>query len=379
METLSASVNTVLESTYVGNTVQDYIITVGIVLLAILLLYILRQQVIYRLENLTLRTSNNFDDLIIKVVRSYGWPLYVFVGLYAGIQFLSIPEFLEEAVRIVVLVVVVYYLVRTLQQIVEFAFFQVIQARLEEEEGFDPSILKFFERVIDVILWTIGVLIVLQNAGFEVGAVLGGLGIGGVALAFALQSVLSDIFASISIFFDRPFQTGDFIETEEDMGTVEQIGIRSTRLESLRGEMLIIANKDLVQSRILNYNKVDSRRISFSFLLPYETPNETLRKIPQWVTEIIEAEEKAEPERATFDSFEDWGLKFTVVYHVKSEDYTVYMETQQNINLSIKEKVEKHGAQFAFPTYRTYTSEEEAPQDDSTAAEADSSSNTENA
>ncbi len=354
MNSFSSSVQPLLVATYAGNTVRDYIVAGGVFLLALLILFAIRQGAIHRLESFAQKTSTNFDDLIVKIIKSYQWPLYVFIGAYVSIQTLTIPEFFADAIRIGVLIIVVYYIIQTLQQIVEFTFSQVVRERMSEEEGFDPAILQFFERVIDVLLWIIGVLIVLQNVGFNVGAVLGGLGIGGVALAFALQNILADIFASISIFFDRPFRTGDFIEAGNDMGTVEQIGIRSTRITSLRGETLIIPNKDLAQSRILNYRNVENRRISFNFFLPYFTPNETLQQIPKEVNTIIETEEYAIPDRATLASFEDWGLKFTVVYYITSDDYKLYMETQQDINLKIKETVETYGAWFAYPTYRAY-------------------------
>ncbi|MFB6225674.1 MAG: mechanosensitive ion channel family protein, partial [Candidatus Paceibacteria bacterium] len=159
---------------------------------------------------------------------------------------------------------------------------------------------------------------------------------------------------SLSIFFDRPFRTGDFIEVGNDMGTVKEIGIRSTRIQSLRGEMLIIANKELIDSRILNYREVEFRRISFEFSVPYETPNEVLKEIPDFVNTIVENEEYAQVERTTFASFEDWGLKFITVYYIKSDDYGEYMYAQERINLSIKAELEQRGTKFAYPTYRAY-------------------------
>lgn len=201
-----------------------------------------------------------------------------------------------------------------------------------------------------IVVWTLVVLLSLQNLGVEVTALLAGLGVGGIAIALALQNILGDVFASLSIVLDRPFVAGDFIVVGDFMGAVEHVGLKTTRIRSLGGELLIFSNGDLLGSRIRNFGKMSERRVLFTFGVTYETPREAIARVPSMVREIIEALPKVRFDRAHFKSYGDFALIFEVVYYVLEPDYNLHMDLQQEINLKIFGRFADEGVAFAYPT-----------------------------
>jgi small-conductance mechanosensitive channel len=192
--------------------------------------------------------------------------------------------------------------------------------------------------------------------GIDITALVAGLGVGGIAVALAAQNILGDLFASWSIVLDKPFLVGDFIIIDGYSGTVEHIGLKTTRLRSLTGEQLIFSNSDLLKCRIRNYKRMQERRIVFSFGVLYETPLEKLKEIPGIVKDIITSIENTRFDRAHFASYGNYSLNFEVVYYVLSSDYTVYMDIQQKINLALFEEFQKKDIVFAYPTQTIYVS-----------------------
>lgn len=208
------------------------------------------------------------------------------------------------------------------------------------------------------LVWGIGIIMLLDNLGFKVSAVIAGLGIGGIAVALAAQALLGDVFSYFAIFFDRPFEIGDFIIVGDMLGTVEYVGIKTTRLRSLGGEQLIFSNSDLTNSRVRNYKRMDKRRVVFKLGVVYSTTSAQVREIPKIIENIIKNTPDTVFDRAHFFSFADFSLVFEVVYYVLSSDYNKYMDIQQAINFAIKEEFEKRGIEFAFPTQTVYLNKE---------------------
>ena len=194
----------------------------------------------------------------------------------------------------------------------------------------------------------------LQNLGIDVTALVAGLGISGVAVALALQRILNDLFSSLSIVLDKPFVIGDFIIFGEFMGSIEHIGIKTTRIRSLTGEQIICSNGDLLNTHIRNYKRMQERRVTFKLGVVYQTPANKLQQIPIMVREIIEAQELTRFDRAHFASYGDFALLFEIVYYVLSPDYNIYMDTQQTINLEIFERFQALDIEFAYPTQSLY-------------------------
>lgn len=204
--------------------------------------------------------------------------------------------------------------------------------------------------VVHLVVWTIVILVILDNQGIKVTALIAGLGIGGVAVALATQNILGDLFASLSIVLDKPFVVGDFLSIGEFLGNVEKVGIKTTRVRSLSGEQLIFSNNDLLSSRIRNFGRMFQRRVVFTLGVTYATPAEKLRRIPTIIRDAVEAHEKVRFDRAHFHKYGDFALIFETVYFVLSPDYNHYMDIQQNVNLTIFERFAEEGIDFAYPT-----------------------------
>lgn len=208
--------------------------------------------------------------------------------------------------------------------------------------------------IVRVAIWSLVLLVALDNLGIDVTALVAGLGIGGIAVALAAQNILGDLFASLSIAFDKPFLVGDFLILDDYMGTVENIGVKSTRLRSLSGEQIVLSNADLLNSRVRNYGRMMERRVVMTHNVTYDTPLERLREIPSIIREAIEAQEDTRFDRSHFSVHGAASLDFESVYYVLSADYGRYMDIQQAINLRIHERFTEEGIEFAYPTQTLY-------------------------
>ena len=203
-------------------------------------------------------------------------------------------------------------------------------------------------------------LLALDNMGVDISTLVTGLGVGGVAVALAVQNVLGDLFASLSIVLDKPFVIGDFLAVGDLVGNVEQIGLKTTRVRSLSGEQLIFSNADLLQSRIKNYGRMMQRRILFTIGVTYQTPREKLENIPTILREAIESQKNVRFDRSHFARYGDFSINFESVYFVTVPTYNTYMDTQQAINLRIHERFEQEGIEFAYPTQTLFLVKQEA-------------------
>jgi|RhiMethySRZTD1v2_1073278.scaffolds.fasta_scaffold231672_2 small-conductance mechanosensitive channel len=210
--------------------------------------------------------------------------------------------------------------------------------------------------VLRMCVWVLIVLLALDNLGMNVTTLIAGLGIGGVAVALAAQNILGDLFASFSIVMDRPFVVGDSLGIDTFTGTVERVGMKTTRLRSVSGEQLIFSNTDLLSSRIRNFGRMVERRVSFTIGVTYRTPVEDLRRIPQILQSVVAHEKEARFERAHFTQYGEFALIFEVVYHVLSPSFDVHSEIRQRVNLALFERFAEEGIEFGFPTQKLYLS-----------------------
>lgn len=341
-----------------NNLIKEYLIAFGFFVLSIFVLRFFKYVVIRKLKALTDHTRIEFDNLLTSIIDSFGWPLYSFLALYLSSRFIQLPELFEKIIYFLFLFSLAYYLIQGLQKIINYSFERLIKKEEKEEKGggkgIDPSVIRLLRKVTKFVLWLLAVIIILQSLGYNLSTLIAGLGIGGIAIAFAIQGVLSDVFSSFSIHLDKPFQVGDFIIVGNDTGVVKKIGIKSTRIQALQGEELVVANKELTETRIHNYKKMKKRRIVFTFGVIYETPAEKIKKIPILIKDIIDKIDLTEIDRVHFKNFGDFSLNFEVVYYLNSSDYNQYMNIQQEINLLIKEQFEKEGIIFAYPTQTVF-------------------------
>ena len=339
----------VLAMQYYNNTVQNYLIALGILLLGMLIIRIFKGIIIGQIERLAKKTKTDIDDVIIAAIKRLGMPFYFLLALIAALKFLTLPGVVDKYVNSAFIVVAVYYAVRILQDMVNFGAHKFAQQQ-KNGEDFDDSLISVMARIINVSLWVIALLTILANLGLNITGLLAGAGIIGLAVAFALQNVLTDLFASFSIYFDKPFRKGDFIVIGNDMGIVKYVGIKSTRLQTLQGQELVVSNRELTTQRVNNYKQMQERRVVFTIGVTYDTPVDKLENIPKMIKETIDAVDLTRFDRAHFAKYGDFSLNYEVVYYVLTSDYNKYMDTQQEINLDLKKKFEKEKIEFAFPT-----------------------------
>jgi small-conductance mechanosensitive channel len=335
-----------------NNTARDWTIALSIMIASIILLRIVQFIVIRKLKAVTARTKTTIDDFLIAVVQSSVMPLLYLLSVHFGLQYLKLPLQFERVERIAVMVIITFFFLRIVSSFITYSFKQALarHERNEQREKQSKGILL----IVHVIIWCCGFLFLIDNLGYDITTLIAGLGIGGIAIALAAQTILGDLFSYLVIFFDKPFEIGDFIVVGTDMGTVEYIGIKTTRIRTLSGEQLVCSNTDLTNSRVHNFKRMQERRVVFSFGVIYSTPAEKLKRIPGMVRAIIESNENTKFDRAHFKAFGSSSLDFEVVLYIRSPDYNTYMDIQQQINLSIFEAFEKEHIEFAFPTQTLY-------------------------
>lgn len=316
-------------------------------------LKIFERYIVTTLRKWAEKTKTEFDDIIIDILQSTGWPLYITAGAYVGSRFLSLTPGYEKIITSGTLVVTFFYIIQGLQKLADYLIDTTLAK--SKNKGFDdPMIKRVFGWTARGAIYGTAVILILQNLGFQITALLGGLGIGGLAIAFALQNILGDIFSYFTIYFDKPFEIGDFIIVGNDMGTIEKIGLKSTRLRALSGEQLIISNQELTNARINNFKRLKQRRAVFTVGITYETPASKVKKIPEYIKAILEKQKEVEIDRVHFKAFGDSSLDFETVYFFNSDDYIKYMDTQQNINIAILEKFIAEKIDLAYPTRTVY-------------------------
>lgn len=314
-------------------------------------------------------TKTILDDEIIRNVKGPIYVLVIFFGIYFFMhnisfinQYFNLTQTsivdgeeitknvfdLSEIFLLVEILLIAYIFTRVTNVI--FAWFA---ERQENKKKTSQHILFVLRAVFNVIIYLIAFFVFLAFSGID----LAGLAIGGAATAiiigFALQSILGDFFSAFSIYFDKPFELGDYIVVGDYSGTVTKIGMKSTRVELLQGEELILSNKELTAASIRNFKKMKKRRIAFSFGVKYDTPNKKLKKIPEIIQSIIDPEKLEyvdKLDRVHFSEFGDFSLKFDVVYYLNTHDFIKYKDTQQAINFAIREVFEKEDIEMAFPT-----------------------------
>jgi len=334
--------------TYLGNSVMDYLISLAIFMLAVLILYLVRSVVIKKARVLAGKTSTTVDDFLIDTISKRLIPLMYVSAFYFSINRLDFTEKISIWITGIFIVLISIFIVRFLVAVIAYLL-DILWAKKEKgstQQGVPGAVLIF----VKIILYTIALVIVLDNLGIEITALITGLGIGGVAIALAAQAILGDLFSYFTIFFDRPFENGDFIKVGEFRGTVEHIGIKTSRVRSLSGEELVFSNTDLTNSRLQNFGKMMDRRVIFQIGVTYDTSLEKLERIQPIVKDIVDRTEKAEYERAHFHSFGDFSLNFEIVFLVLSNDYLHYMNVRHAVNMDIVKRFREEGIEFAFPT-----------------------------
>ncbi|MDD4351833.1 MAG: mechanosensitive ion channel family protein [Candidatus Gracilibacteria bacterium] len=332
-----------------GNPIKIYLIALGIFLSVVILFQFTQNIVIKRLKKFTKKTKSKIDDLMVDMLDRIGWPFYTTLGLFAASTYLELPQIISNVLIYTFIVIATWQAILILQKVVDHGTEKALR-----KANSNKDIIRILSSFLKISLWIIAGILILSNLGYNVSSLIAGLGIGGIAIALAMQNILSDIFSSFSIYLDKPFQVDDFVVIGQHRGTVTKIGIKTTRIQSVQGEEIVFANKDLLNTVIQNFKKMARRKVVFLIGVTYQTKTSLLRKIPKLVKEIFANIKLADLERVHFKNFGDSNLQFEIAYFVNSQDYVAYLDTQQRVNLALKTAFEKEGISFAYPTQTVY-------------------------
>ncbi|MFA5069024.1 MAG: mechanosensitive ion channel family protein [Candidatus Omnitrophota bacterium] len=342
----------ILNQTFFGNSLWDYFTALVILSLSLVFVRVVVRMIIRRLKKIAKKTTMAINDLFVTVTERIILPVLYISCFYISIKTLKLSSGLSGVISVIELAIITFFAARVIILILGCSLNVYLTKKQE-----DPALSRSLDGALNVakfLIWALALIIFLDNIGFKVATMIAGLGIGGIAIAVAAQALLKDFFSYFSIVFDRPFKLGDFIVIGDFMGTVEYIGIKTTRLRSLGGEQVIFSNTDLTDSRVRNYKRMEKRRVVFSLGVTYQTHLSQLKAIPKIIEKVIKDTKDAAFDRAHFFSYRDFSLVFEVVYFVLSADYNKYMDIQQEINFAIKEEFEKRNIDFAYPTQMLY-------------------------
>jgi len=362
VEALPEPVQLFLLVEYFGNSLLRWSVALAVFVAVLVVLRLLRQVLHSRLARFAERTDTELDDLVSQLLgRTSKLVLLVVAAAIAG-RSLELPPGVELALSRLLFIALVIQVGLWATHVLTWWVERYLRRR-EQGEAVRVAVLGLFSFFGRLVIWSVVLLVAIDNLGFDVTALIAGLGVGGIAVGLALQSVLQDTFASLSIVLDKPFVVGDFVVIGEFAGTIERIGIKTTRIRSISGELLVFGNGDLLSSRIRNFKQMNERRILFTFGVVYQTPAAQLEAIPGMIAEIFAGEERGRLDRAHFKAFGDSSLDYEVVYYVESVEYNVYMDVQQAINLALVRRFEAEGIEFAYPTRTLFIAGGEGEED----------------
>ena len=338
-----------LGNIFFGNSLQSWLVAAGILVVAFALLKIVLKVLINRISVLAKSTATQIDDLFVAMLkRTKNFTLFASSAYIASNTVTLKPAtsafWLKALIVLLILQAGIW-----INSGFSFWLKDTIKKR-QEEDAASITTITLLGVIARISLWIIILMLLLGNLGVNITGLVTGLGIGGIAVALAVQNILGDLLASLSIVLDKPFVVGDFIVVDSLMGTIEHIGLKTTRIRSLSGEQLIFSNNDLLKSRVHNYKRMAERRILFGFGVIYQTSLEKLKAIKEIVSDIIIKVDKARFDRVHFKEYGDSALNFEVVYFVADPDYNIYMDVQETINQEIFRRFAEEGIDFAYPT-----------------------------
>jgi small-conductance mechanosensitive channel len=333
---------------FLNNTTTQWLAALGVALAVTVALVVIKNVAVHRLGIIAARTTTRLDDVAVAAIDSTRLLVQLIFGLYAGAAMLALPPEVRTVVNRTAIVA----------GLIQAAIWGTTALRHWLQQYYDnrasdpgratsAAAVGFIARMV---LWIVILLMILENLGVNITTLVASLGIGGIAVALAVQNVLGDLFASLSIVLDKPFVIGDFIIVDKYLGTVEYVGLKTTRIRSLGGEQLVFSNADLLRSRIQNMARLESRRAAFTVAVPFETAPDVLRAIPGMLADIVRTQPKVTLDRSHFAGIGPSSMNFEVVYFYGSPDYLAFMDVQQEIFLQVATGFAERGIEFAVPT-----------------------------
>lgn len=339
---------------FLGNTSQQWL-SAAILFFSILLgIWIVKAIVLVRLKAIAAKTVTNLDDLLLSVLERTKLPLFVLFSLSISLTTLNLEGRILTLAKGTLVFSVIVQIALWVIYILDFYIKTAAEKNFQANDGGRATTVSALGFLAKVFIWAVVLLLLLDNFGVNIAALVTGLGIGGVAVALAVQNVLGDLLASLSIVLDKPFVIGDFIQVGTQLGTVEHIGLKTTRLTSATGEQLIFSNSDLLQSRIQNFRRMRERRYAFNIGIIYETSTEKLDEARKIISQTIEDAEGVRLERCYLSGFGPSSIDYEVVYWIHSRDYNVFVEKHHAISVELVYRFRKAGLEFAYPTRKIY-------------------------
>ncbi|MFP4514980.1 MAG: mechanosensitive ion channel family protein [Parcubacteria group bacterium] len=343
------------ETVYYNNTLSEYVWALGLFILFIFIFKIIKNRAWHRLEKLSKLSKSNLDDKLVELLKSINLSFYLILSLWIVTRGLELSSLVNDIINTLFIVIIFHQATKFFQILLKFWVNKKVESEVQKE-----NILPLLSVSMKVVVWIFALLLILSNLGVNVNSLIAGLGIGGIAVALAAQSMLGDIFSSIVIYFDKPFEAGDFIILEDGttMGVVKKIGFKTTRITALGGEEVVVANSSLTSQKIHNYKKMEKRRISVNFGVVYSTSQEKMKRIPEIVKNIVDSIKDIDFDRVHFKKFADSSLLFELIYYVDTDDYNAYMDHNQELHLEMKKQFENEKIEMAFPTQTIHLNKE---------------------
>ncbi|MDR3237173.1 MAG: mechanosensitive ion channel family protein, partial [Spirochaetia bacterium] len=275
------------QTVYFGNSILEYSIAAALLIAGCLFLMIIRRVVLSRIIRVTGKTSSAYGDVIVNSIKNHVVPLAYFLLFYTCLIQLRLNSKLYTFLKAAILLICVFFVIRFLLSVIHFWLYNSWAARSGNISA-RKHVSSVIMNILRLALWVTGILLFLDNIGIKVSAFIAGLGVGGIAVAFAAQAVLQDIFSYFSIFFDNTFEIGDLIAINNIQGTVEHIGIKTTRIRSVTGEQIVVSNAALTGSELHNFKRMNERRATLNIGVVYDTEFDKLREIPGIIKNVIE-------------------------------------------------------------------------------------------
>lgn len=332
----------VMQSVYFGNTLLAYLSSLGVVLLSVFCWMAVQYSVKTWWKRRALKTPTILDDLLVTLICAFSPVFYGYFSLFLGLQMLVKPQIVETVALVILLLLLTYESLVMVQEVIS-----EVSLRFGDKKRNIKAAVALLSIFLTILIWLIGGSIILANMGIDPTALIAGLGVGGIILAFAVQNVVGDLFQYFALRIDNPITEGDFVTIGDKSGYVHKIGLRSTRLKSLTGEEVVIHNKDLTSTRVLNFGKAEKRGSIFRVTLALSTPQEKAARFPEHIRTIIEAMENTDFVRSHMVAITQTGLVFETYYKVRDHEYMVFLDTQEQIVLRLLDVAAKEGYVFA--------------------------------
>lgn len=332
-----------------GNAATAWLVALAILVGGVAVLLVTRRVLVARLGKWASRTATDLDDLVVDLLRRTRWYFIFMVATSAAALALVLPAATRQGVRTLTVIALCLQAIAWGNGVIQF-WVERYTVRRVNVDGATATTVTALGYLARMVVWLVILLLALDNFGVDVTTLVTGLGITGIAVALAVQNILGDLLGALSIVVDKPFVVGDTISVDTFTGTVEHIGLKTTRVRSLGGEQIIFSNADLLKARIRNYKRLVERRVVFVTAVRYDTPREKLARIPGMLKDMVLAHQPVRFDRAHFRGFAESALEFETVYFVLTDDYNRHMDIQQAINLEILRRFEQEEIAFAFPT-----------------------------